>query len=226
MLTPVGAGCEDAWIRARRSPPLTERCASSSRSGPGSSCRPGRPAGGDASSGSPAAGSLLNIVTGGDPAEQRAYGDFLDHDERYARTDEFLDRLRAAVGRRAVRPRGHATTTSTAAASRRWPPTAPPIYFGGASPAAERVAARHADVYLAWGEPPPALAERLDADARRSPPTTAGAALRPAAARHRPRHRRGGLGRGRRLLAGMDPDADRRGPGAVRDGWTPSARGA
>ena len=36
----------------------------------------------------------LNIVTGGDPAEQRAYGDFLDHDARYARTGEFLDVLR------------------------------------------------------------------------------------------------------------------------------------
>lgn len=32
----------------------------------------------------------LNIVAGHTPAEQAAYGDFLPHDERYARTDEFL----------------------------------------------------------------------------------------------------------------------------------------
>jgi len=32
----------------------------------------------------------LNIVAGHTPAEQAAYGDFLSHDERYARTDEFL----------------------------------------------------------------------------------------------------------------------------------------
>jgi alkanesulfonate monooxygenase len=32
----------------------------------------------------------LNIVAGHSPDEQRAYGDFLDHDARYARTDEFL----------------------------------------------------------------------------------------------------------------------------------------
>jgi hypothetical protein len=32
----------------------------------------------------------LNIVTGGDPDEQRRYGHWLDHDARYARTDEFL----------------------------------------------------------------------------------------------------------------------------------------
>jgi alkanesulfonate monooxygenase len=32
----------------------------------------------------------VNIVAGHTPAEQRAYGDFLSHDERYERTDEFL----------------------------------------------------------------------------------------------------------------------------------------
>jgi alkanesulfonate monooxygenase len=32
----------------------------------------------------------LNIVAGHSPDEQRAYGDFLDHDSRYERTDEFL----------------------------------------------------------------------------------------------------------------------------------------
>lgn len=33
---------------------------------------------------------LLNIVAGYSPEEQRAYGDFLSHDERYERTHEFL----------------------------------------------------------------------------------------------------------------------------------------
>ncbi len=32
----------------------------------------------------------LNIVAGHSPDEQRSYGDFLDHDRRYERTDEFL----------------------------------------------------------------------------------------------------------------------------------------
>lgn len=32
----------------------------------------------------------LNIIAGSSPAEQRGYGDFLDHDQRYARADEFL----------------------------------------------------------------------------------------------------------------------------------------
>ncbi|HXH37770.1 MAG TPA: LLM class flavin-dependent oxidoreductase [Thermoanaerobaculia bacterium] len=32
----------------------------------------------------------LNIVAGSSPAEQRGYGDYLEHDDRYARTEEFL----------------------------------------------------------------------------------------------------------------------------------------
>ena len=38
----------------------------------------------------------------------------------------------------------------------------PRIYFGGASPAAEAVAARHADVYLTWGEPPDMVRPSVD----------------------------------------------------------------
>jgi alkanesulfonate monooxygenase len=38
---------------------------------------------------------LLNIVAGYSPEEQRGYGDFLSHDERYERTEEFLAACRA-----------------------------------------------------------------------------------------------------------------------------------
>ena len=41
-----------------------------------------------------------------------------------------------------------------------WDP--PQVFFGGASPAAEEVAAQHVDTYLAWGETPTQIAERLD----------------------------------------------------------------
>jgi alkanesulfonate monooxygenase len=37
----------------------------------------------------------LNIVAGHSPDEQRGYGDFLGHDDRYARTDEYLRICRA-----------------------------------------------------------------------------------------------------------------------------------
>src|SRR6202012_1363820 len=42
-------------------------------------------------------------------------------------------------------------------------PTWPEIYLGGSSAPALDVAARYADVYLTWGEPPQAVAEKLDA---------------------------------------------------------------
>ena len=41
---------------------------------------------------------LLNVVTGGEPEEQRRFGDHLSHDERYARTGEFLAIVRGAWG--------------------------------------------------------------------------------------------------------------------------------
>jgi alkanesulfonate monooxygenase len=37
----------------------------------------------------------LNIVAGSSTAEQRGYGDFLEHDDRYARADEFLSICRS-----------------------------------------------------------------------------------------------------------------------------------
>ena len=42
------------------------------------------------------------------------------------------------------------------------PDPLPEIYFGGSSPAAGTVAAKHADVYLTWGEPPEAVAEKVE----------------------------------------------------------------
>jgi alkanesulfonate monooxygenase len=37
----------------------------------------------------------------------------------------------------------------------------PPLFFGGSSPAAMAVAAKHVDTYLTWGEPPPLAAEKI-----------------------------------------------------------------
>ena len=42
-------------------------------------------------------------------------------------------------------------------------PDWPDIYLGGSSSPALDVAAAYADVYLTWGEPPDAVAEKLDA---------------------------------------------------------------
>ena len=85
---------------------------------------------------------LLNVVTGGDDAEQRRFGDWLDHDERYDRTDEFLAVLRGALVGHAVRLRGPLLPGRGRHRAARRPTRCREIYFGGASPAAERVAAQ------------------------------------------------------------------------------------
>jgi alkanesulfonate monooxygenase len=103
---------------------------------------------------------MLNVVTGGESAEQRQYGDFLSKDDRYARTDEFLDVVRALFRGETVTRAGRHVRVESARLTRR-PDPVPPIYFGGSSAAAGPVAAAHADVYLTWGEPPAQVAGKL-----------------------------------------------------------------
>lgn len=96
----------------------------------------------------------VHFISGGSDAEQRRDGDFLSHDERYARTDEYIGVLRSLWSR--DQPLDHAGRyyRFEGAFSELKPLQQPhvPIYFGGASPAALEVAARHAEVYALWGE--------------------------------------------------------------------------
>jgi alkanesulfonate monooxygenase len=105
---------------------------------------------------------LLNVVTGGDSSEQRALGDRLEKDARYARTAEFLSIVRDLWRGAEVELEGEQLSVSGAQLEQ-LPTPAPPIYFGGSSAAALDVAARHVDVYLSWGEPPSLLRAKLDA---------------------------------------------------------------
>lgn len=105
---------------------------------------------------------LLNVVTGGESREQRAYGDFLDKEGRYARADEFLEIVRGLWSSpEPLSFAGDHLAVVDSVLGRR-PDAAPSIFFGGSSAAGIRVAARHADTYLTWGEPPVAVAEKLD----------------------------------------------------------------
>ncbi len=160
VLTPTGAACEDAWITTAALLSVTERLRFLVAFRPGF-LLPTLAAQQAATFQRLSGGRLaVNIVTGGDPAEQRAYGDTLSHDERYARTAEFLQVFAGLWGPTRLSHDGpHYTLTDGGFPSLQAP--RPDVYFGGASPAAEAVAARHADVYLAWGEPLPDLVERL-----------------------------------------------------------------
>lgn len=96
----------------------------------------------------------VHYITGGSDEDQRRDGDYLGHDERYARTDEYLGILRRVWTE--DQPFDHQGTyyRFEGAASEVKPHQSPyvPIYFGGASPPALAVAGKHADVYALWGE--------------------------------------------------------------------------
>ncbi|WP_299531464.1 LLM class flavin-dependent oxidoreductase [uncultured Streptomyces sp.] len=161
LLTPVGLGCVDPWILTSALAQHTDRIGFlvAFRAGLASPTLLAQQA--DAFRRFAGGRLRLNIVTGGDPAEQRAYGDHLDHDARYARTDELMSVLRDLLdGKRVDHEGAHLRIENarlTGAAIRH--PV--PLYFGGASPAAEDVAVRRADVQLLWGEPPAAIAARI-----------------------------------------------------------------
>ena len=159
-LTPTGAWCEDAWVTTAMVAPLSERLKFLV------AFRPGLTAPFVAAQ---MAGSyqnlsggrlLLNVVVGGESHEQRMYGDFLDKDSRYARCDEFLFIVRRLWAGEEVTFSGRYLAVERAVLAQ-VPDPVPAIYFGGSSDKALEVAARHADVYLTWGEPPAAVAEKV-----------------------------------------------------------------
>ena len=111
---------------------------------------------------------LINVVTGGDPAEAEGDGIFLSHDERYAVTDEFSRSGGAVLAGETVDFDGQHLRVKGAKIL--YPPVQrphPPLYFGG-RPRTWRTTwpREHRDVYLTWGEPPDAVAEKI-ADVRR-----------------------------------------------------------
>ena len=162
VLTPTGTWCEDAWITTAALVSVTSRLRFIVALRP-DSVSPTLAAQMAATFQRVSGGRLdLNIVTGSDEEEQRRFGDWLSHDQRYARTDEFLSVLRGAWGAEPFDFSGSHYEVAGAAIGRPLPGSAPRVYLGGASPAAARVSARHADVHLTWGEPPAAVAARLD----------------------------------------------------------------
>ena len=159
-LTPTGAWCEDAWLSTAMLVEVTERLKFLVAFRPG--LLSPTLAAQMASTFQRLSGGrlLLNVVTGGESSEQRAFGDFLDKDARYARADEFLGIVRALWRGETVDHVGEHLRVEGASLSR-LPDPVPPIYFGGSSKAAGPVAARHSDVYLTRGEPPAQVAEKI-----------------------------------------------------------------
>ena len=161
VLTPTGSHCNDAWIttaallRETRTlkflvafrPGLISPTLAAQQAAAYQEISDGR--------------LLLNIVTGGDGEEQRRFGDYLDHDERYDRTAEFIQVMRGAWSGKPFDFEGkHFRTTGATVV--RPPSPVPEIFFGGASAPGREVAAANADTYLTWTEPPAAVGALLD----------------------------------------------------------------
>lgn len=159
VLTPTGTPCEDAWVVASALIPQTERLKFLIALRPGlisptllaQMASTFQRMSGDR--------LLLNVVVGADPSEQVRFGDRVTKDDRYERADEFLEVFRGAFGAGGIDFAGkHYDVVD---ARTRHPAALPKIYLGGSSAAAGPVTARQSDVYLTWGEPPAAVAEKI-----------------------------------------------------------------
>src|ERR1700722_11406617 len=94
-LTPTSSWCEDGWVMTAGLTQVTERFKFLVAFRPGLSS-PTLSAQMAATFQRISGGRLLlNVVTGGDDAEQRRFGDHLGKDARYARAGEFLAIVRA-----------------------------------------------------------------------------------------------------------------------------------
>ncbi|MGZ2931083.1 FMNH2-dependent alkanesulfonate monooxygenase [Pseudomonas aeruginosa] len=166
VLIPTGRSCEDSWVVASALAPLTERLRFLVAIRPGI-VSPTVSARMAATLDRLSGGRLLiNVVTGGDPDENRGDGIHLGHAERYEVTDEFLRVWRRVLQGEAVDFHGKHIHVENAKAL--YPPVQrpyPPLYFGGSSEAAHELAGEQVDVYLTWGEPLSAVAAKI-ADVR------------------------------------------------------------
>jgi alkanesulfonate monooxygenase len=163
VLLPTGRSCEDSWIVASALVPLTERLRYLVAVRPGLQS-PSVTARMTATLDRISNGRLLiNVVTGGDPTENKGDGIFLSHDERYEVTSEFLDVYKALLAGNVVERKGkHISIEDGRLLFPPAQPGGPPLYFGGSSDAGIAVGVRTVDKYLTWGEPPDQVREKIN----------------------------------------------------------------
>jgi alkanesulfonate monooxygenase len=105
----------------------------------------------------------VHIITGGSDEELAKDGDHLTKDERYARTEEYLDIVRQEWT--SEKPFDHKgryyNVIQGFGAVKPFQEPHIPIYFGGSSDAAIPVAGKHADIFALWGETQAQVAETI-----------------------------------------------------------------
>lgn len=162
VLLPTGRSCEDSWIVASALVPLTERLRFLIAVRPGllsptlaarMTATLDRLSGGRV---------LINVVTGGDPTENKGDGIHLSHTQRYEITEEFLSVYKGVLSGQPVNFEGkHFKIEDGKLLFPTIQQPHPPLYFGGSSDIGQQVAARTVDKYLTWGEPPAQVAEKV-----------------------------------------------------------------
>ena len=104
----------------------------------------------------------VNVVPGGIQGDFERLGVTMDHDKRYEQAEEFIAALRALWAKpEPVVFEGTTVRLKGAVVSPGPVGDGPRFYVGGASPRALQFAARGADVYLAWIQPPEDIAALL-----------------------------------------------------------------
>lgn len=162
VLIPTGKSCEDSWLVASALAPITKKLRYLVAVRPG--LQPPSLAARMAATLDRLSGGrlLINVVTGGDPVENKGDGIFLSHAERYQVTREFLEVYSRLLKGEKVDFNGDHIRVEGAEIL--FPPVqenGPSLYFGGSSDAAIDVAASQIDSYLTWGEPVEQVAEKL-----------------------------------------------------------------
>ncbi|WP_316166533.1 MULTISPECIES: FMNH2-dependent alkanesulfonate monooxygenase [unclassified Bradyrhizobium] len=162
VLIPTGRSCEDSWIVASAVAPFTEKLRYLVAVRPGLQS-PAVAARMTATLDRVTNGRLLvNVVTGGDPVENKGDGIFLSHEERYEVTREFLTVYNALLEGESVDFAGKHIKVEDGRLL--FPPVQsprPPLFFGGSSDAGIDVAVDTVEKYLTWGEPPADVAAKI-----------------------------------------------------------------
>jgi alkanesulfonate monooxygenase len=163
-LVPTGRACEDSWAVASYLAALTRRLRFTVAVRPGQSS-PTMTARMAATLDRVSGGRLnVNVVIGGDPVELAGEGVFLDHGDRYALADEYLEVWTALLAGEEVDLDGRFVHVEGGRLE--YPPVQnprPPLLCGTSSPAGRQFAGRWIDTVLTWGEPPDQLAPKLEA---------------------------------------------------------------
>lgn len=162
VLLPTGKSCEDSWVVASAMLTSTERLRFLVAVRPGLQ-PPTVAARMTATLDRLSNGRLLiNVVTGGDPVENKGDGIFASHADRYEITREFLHAYKALLAGETVNTSGKHIRLE--GGQLLFPPVQaphPPLYFGGSSEEGIEVAAETVDKYLTWGEPPALVEEKI-----------------------------------------------------------------